>query len=68
MSDVSFNITIKQEQILLLIGLVQSIVMMTVTATVTTTVTATETTTMTVTVPIRVMVRRRHIHKMNQAR
>ncbi len=70
--DVSFNITIKQEQILLLIGLVPIMVIVTVTATVTATVpatvTATVTATMTVMVPMRVMVQRRHVHKMNLAR
>ncbi len=63
-SDVSFNITIKQKQILLLIGLVQTMVMVTVTATVPATVTAM----MTVTVPMRVTALRRYIHKMNLAR
>ncbi len=67
-SDVSFNITIKQEQILLLIGPVQTMVMVTVTATVPATVTATMTATVIVTVPIRVTARRRHVHKINLAR
>ncbi len=67
-SDVNFNITIKQEQILLLIGLVQTMVMVTVTATVTTTVIATVTATVTVTVPMRVTAQRKHVHKMNLAR
>ncbi len=70
-SDVSFNITIKQEQILLLIGLVQTIVIVTMTATVPATVPATVTATVTakvtVTVPMRVTARRRHVHKMNLA-
>ncbi len=67
-SDVSFNITIKQEQILLLIGLVQTMVMVTVTATVPVMVTITVTAMVTMTVPMRVTARRRHIYKMNLAR
>ncbi len=58
-SDVSFNITIKQEQILLLIGLVQTMVMVTVTVMVPATVT--------VTVPMVVTAQSKHVHKMNLA-
>ncbi len=67
-SDVSFNIIIKQEQILLLIGLVQTMVMVTVTTIVLATVTATVTATMTVTVSMRMTAQRRHVYKMNLAR
>ncbi len=66
-SDVSFNITIKQEQILLFIGLVQTMVMVRVTATVPAMVTATVTVTVTMTVPMRVTAQRGHVHKMNLA-
>ncbi len=67
-SDISFNITIKKEQVLLLIGLVQTMVIVTMTATVQATVTATVIATVTVTVSMRVTAQRKYVHKMNLAR
>ena len=68
--DVSFNITIKQKQILLFIGLVQIMVIVTVIVTVTVTVIVIMTVIVTaivmVTVPMRVIMQKKHVYKMNQ--